>query len=96
MQQTKRKPNARVAAAVLTICALAEAALIRLGQTYGSVPAERAMPLLGDDIVPHPQVVTNHAIDIDAPPDCVWPWLVQMGLHRGGWYTAWSISSCFP
>jgi hypothetical protein len=40
------------------------------------------MRLLGDDIVPKPQVVTNHAITIDAPRDCVWPWLVQMGWRR--------------
>ena len=40
------------------------------------------MRLLGDDIVPKPQVVTNHAITIDAPRHCVWPWLVQMGWRR--------------
>ena len=32
--------------------------------------------------------VTNHAITIDAPPEDVWPWMVQMGWGRGGWYTA--------
>ena len=26
------------------------------------------------------------AVTIDAPPDQVWPWLVQMGGDRGGWY----------
>jgi hypothetical protein len=67
---------------------LAEAALIRLGQIYGSTREERAMHLPGDRIVPDPQVVTNHAITIGAPPDRVWPWLVQMGWHRAGWYTA--------
>ena len=47
--------------------------------------------------MPDPQVVTNHAIDIDAPPDCVWPWLVQMGWHRAGWYTArWVDQLLFP
>ena len=97
MHQAKWKPIVRAAAAVLVISALAEAALVRLGRTYGSIPAERAMALLGDDIVPDPQVVTNHAIDIEAPPDCVWPWLVQMGWHRGGWYTArWVDQLLFP
>jgi hypothetical protein len=33
-------------------------------------------------------VVTNHAITIPAPPARVWPWLVQMGWHRRGRYTA--------
>jgi hypothetical protein len=68
-----------------------------LGQTYGSTPEERRMTLPGDDIVPDPQVVTNHAITIDAPPESVWPWLVQMGWHRAGWYTArWVDRLLFP
>ena len=55
------------------------------------------MTLPGDDIVPDPQVVTNHAITIDAPPESVWPWLVQMGWHRAGWYTArWVDKLLFP
>ncbi len=37
-----------------------------------------------------PQILTNHSITIDAPPDLVWPWLTQMGWHLGGYYTpAW-------
>jgi proline iminopeptidase len=27
------------------------------------------------------------AVTIDAPPSRVWPWLVQMGVDRGGWYS---------
>jgi hypothetical protein len=77
--------------------AIAEAALIHLGQTYGSTRRERAMRLPGDEIVSTPQVVTNHAITIGAPTDCVWPWLVQMGWHRAGWYTArWVDKLLFP
>ena len=89
--------SGRTAAALLAAGVLAEAVLIRLGQTYGSTPEERELPLLGDDIVPDPKVVTNHAITIDAPADCVWPWLVQMGWHRAGWYTArWVDQLLFP
>jgi hypothetical protein len=91
-----RSKASRIAAG-LAVGAVVEAVLIRLGQTYGSTREERAMRLLGDDIVPLPQVVTNHAIPIDAPSECVWPWLVQMGLHRGGWYTArWVDKLLFP
>jgi hypothetical protein len=42
---------------------VAELVLIRFGQTYGSIREERAMRLLGTDIVPNPIVVTNHALD---------------------------------
>jgi hypothetical protein len=80
----------RARTAVLSVAAVAavEAVLVHLGRTYGSTPDERRRDLPGDGIVPAPQVVTNHAVTIDAPPDCVWPWLVQMGWHRAGWYTA--------
>jgi hypothetical protein len=79
----RSKGNVRAGAVILTAAAFAELGLIYLGQTYGSTPEERRKPLPGDDIVPNPQVVTNHATTIDAPPEAVWPWLVQMGWHRG-------------
>jgi hypothetical protein len=77
--------------------ALVELVLVRLGRTYGSTPAERRAPRPGDDVVARPSVVTDHGIDIAAPPECVWPWLLQMGWHRGGWYTArWVDQLLFP
>ena len=91
-----RRP-VRAAVGVLAMGVATEATLVHLGRTYGSTPAERAMRIPGDDIVPTPVVVTNHAITIDAPPECVWPWLVQMGWGRGGWYTArWVDRLLFP
>lgn len=43
------------------------------------------------------QFVTDHAITIGAPPSAIWPWLLQMGRHRGGWYTArWVDALLFP
>jgi hypothetical protein len=84
-------------AVLFSAAAVAELGLIYLGQTHGSTPEERRMSIPGDDIVPDPQVVTNHAITINAPPEAVWPWLVQMGWHRAGWYTArWVDKLLFP
>lgn len=83
----------RLASALL----LVEAALIALGRTYGSTTAERAKELPGDSVVRRPTTVTDHAITIDAPPQDVWPWLVQMGWGRAGWYTArWVDVLLFP
>ena len=74
-----------------------EATLFHLGRTYGSTADERAGRLAGDDIVSHPSVVTNHGITINARPEHVWPWLVQMGWGRAGWYTArWVDRLLFP
>jgi hypothetical protein len=55
--------------------------------TWGSTPAELAAPLPGDDVVAHPQFRCTRAITIDAPPEAIWPWLVQVGCHRAGWYS---------
>lgn len=71
--------------------------LYRLGRGYGADPAERVAPLPGDDVVDHPDVVCTHATTINAPPQRVWPWLQQVGWHRGGWYTArWVDRLLFP
>jgi hypothetical protein len=73
------------------------AVLHRLGRTYGATHEEQGANLPGDDIVPEPQFVVTHAITINAPPEQVWPWLLQMGWHRGGWYTArWVDRLLFP
>jgi hypothetical protein len=44
-----------------------------------------AMP--GDDLVPRASFCATRAITIDAPPARVWPWIVQLGYRRAGWYT---------
>lgn len=89
--------TSRVAVRTLVVAAAAGAAAQRLGRTYGSTPQERAAALPGDDIIASPQVVTDHAVTIDAPPSAVWPWLVQMGWGRAGWYTArWVDRLLFP
>jgi hypothetical protein len=43
--------------------------------------------LLGDGLVPAPRVQSTRAITIDAPPEQVWPWIVQMAIGRAGFYT---------
>lgn len=60
---------------------------VRWWQTWGVDPLEAGKPLRGDDLVPNPTAIDTRGIIIDAPPDAVWPWLVQMGYGRGGWYS---------
>lgn len=47
---------------------------------------ERRRRLPGDELVPHPKRTFTHAITLDAPPEAVWPWIIQMGAGRAGWY----------
>ena len=55
--------------------------------TWGATAAEVSRPLPSDDLVPAPTFNATRAITIDAPPEQVWPWIVQMGLTRAGWYS---------
>jgi len=43
--------------------------------------------IAGDELVPHPTFITNRGISIQAKPDSIWPWLVQLGEGRGGFYS---------
>jgi uncharacterized protein YndB with AHSA1/START domain len=54
---------------------------------WGASPNEIAEALPGDDLLPDAQFQATRAITIDAPPEAVWPWLVQVGCLRAGWYS---------
>jgi hypothetical protein len=56
---------------------------LRWGATDGEVAA--LMP--GDELVPGSHYRSTRAISVEAPPEAVWPWLVQVGCGRAGWYS---------
>jgi hypothetical protein len=53
----------------------------------GATQDEDRRPLPGDDLVPSPKSGYTQAITIRAPKSEVWPWLVQIGYKRAGWYS---------
>jgi len=50
------------------------------------VPTKSMQIYPGDELVPNPYFVTTQSIQINAAVSAIWPWLVQMGYHRAGWY----------
>ena len=58
--------------------------------------AERTEARAGDEVVPHPDVVMDRAFDLPAPPDVVWPWIVQLGKARAGWYLPRGVERLVP
>jgi hypothetical protein len=58
----------------------------RRHRTWGARPEEITAAMPGDDLLPRAQYIATRAITVSAPPDEVWPWLVQVGYRRGGWY----------
>ena len=86
-----RHPWARRLANVMSVFVLVYgAAVVALRPTYvrwGTTAADRALVLPGDEREPNPGYRVDHAITIHAPASAVWPWLVQLGQGRGGFYS---------
>jgi hypothetical protein len=56
-------------------------------QRWGATDAELEVGLPGDEHVAEPAVQLTRAITIHATPEEVWPWIVQLGADRGGFYS---------
>lgn len=54
---------------------------------WGATDEEVASPYPGGDLVPGGERAATMAVTIEASQEQVWPWLVQMGGDRGGWYS---------
>jgi hypothetical protein len=53
---------------------------------WGATQQEIARPMPGDELDAHPTFLATRAITITGTPHEIWPWLVQMGYDRGGYY----------
>jgi len=74
---------------LIVLCALLVVVLALVILSSRQVRAtsdEYARTLAGDNLILQPIGSVNHAITIRRPPQDVWPWLVQMGSGRAGWY----------
>jgi uncharacterized protein YndB with AHSA1/START domain len=64
---------------------------VRAFRSVTATAAEIAAPRAGDDVVSEADVVMDRAFDLDDPPEVVWPWIVQLGKNRAGWYLPRSV-----
>ena len=55
--------------------------------SWGATGDEIARPMVGDELCARPQFNATRAVTIRARPEEIWPWLVQIGFGRAGWYT---------
>jgi len=53
---------------------------------WGATPEELARPLPGDDLVLAPSFYATRAVIIAGRPQDIWPWIVQIGYNRAGFY----------
>jgi hypothetical protein len=54
---------------------------------WGSTEEEKRLHLPGEEAIGNPDIATTQAITINATPKEIWPWLIQMGSDRGGFYS---------
>ncbi|MGA8209365.1 MAG: hypothetical protein WB798_04350 [Nocardioidaceae bacterium] len=59
-------------------------------------PDETAASLPGDELVPDADVIMDRGFWLEAPLEEVWPWLVQLGKQRAGWYLPRSVERFVP
>ena len=74
---------ALAAVAVVTYLRFIRPWQLRWGATDEEVA--RAMP--GDDVVKSPTFNATRGVTVQARPEEIWPWLLQMGVTRAGWYS---------
>jgi len=77
-----------LAAVALTAAAVALAVVYRRWHlAWGATAAEAQGVMPGDDILVRSHFTATRAITVGAAPAAVWPWLVQVGFNRAGFYS---------
>jgi len=54
---------------------------------WGATDEEVDCCMQGDDIVTNPSFNSTRAVTVEISPQYIWPWLVQIGCNRAGWYS---------
>ena len=90
------KRRVGVAAVVAIAGAAGVSSIVRLARRSGVADADLEKALPGDELVLDPIFVADRAAVIDAPPGQIWPWLVQLGKGRAGWYMPMRLERLLP
>jgi len=89
-QATRRSTRPTAALAALAATVVGVALLKSHNLRWEATAAERSLVLAGDELLPAVNQSTTRAITINAAAEDIWPWLVQLGQGRGGFYSyAW-------
>jgi hypothetical protein len=58
--------------------------------SWGATAEEVARPMVGDGLIENPTFNATRAVTVNAAAERIWPWIVQMGYKRAGFYS-WDI-----
>ena len=62
---------------------------------WGSTHKEISKFYVGDSILLEPDYENVLAVTVDKPPSAIWPWIAQMGLNKGGFYSFTRLENIF-
>jgi len=79
--------TAKIGVAVLALAVVYGLPVRRWFSRWGTTSEEMARVMPGDALTPDPTDMSMQAITVDAPPEDIWPWLIQIGYQRGGLYS---------
>lgn len=65
------------------------------GRNWGARPSEVSRAFAESELLPGPDASLTQGVTVDAPPMEVWPWLVQLGQDKGGFYSYARLESLF-
>ena len=71
---------------LLIILALYFGYLRNWQMTWGATAGDINRPMLGDKLLVEPELNATRGVEISATPDEIWPWIVQIGYKRAGFY----------
>ena len=72
---------------ILTFATLYWFPIRRWINQWGATPSDLARVMAGDSLLANHTYSGTTAVTVDAAPEHIWPWLVQIGYQRGGLYS---------
>jgi hypothetical protein len=88
MKRRKLKTLLLGAVAVFAVLIVAYLLVIRPWHlTWGATDEEVSRTMLGDELNARPSFNGTRAVTVAARPEDIWPWLLQMGYKRAGFYS---------
>jgi hypothetical protein len=90
MQESIMKKILKITAGLAGLAALAVIVIVTLMpwmDHWGATDEEITASFAGDDLVSSPALLYNRAVTVNAAPEQIYPWIVQLGAERGGMYS---------
>jgi hypothetical protein len=63
--------------------------------SWGATREECSRTWPGDEFTPHTSGICTRAITVDAAPEDIWPWIMQIGQDRAGFYSYTWLENLF-